>query len=149
MSEQEMLPFRYLPGGENAEEFTSEHSLAFSLNDDSPLGKFYEADARVLLLGVDYDSNTSFHLSEYRSSTCKVMTRGAPLLVNGKQQWTTYKDIEMDEERFNAIGRDYEASHYVIKGYVGQAQSRLFSMAKSVDFATQWLKSKQKEVPQE
>ncbi|UOR10723.1 aminoglycoside N(3)-acetyltransferase [Halobacillus amylolyticus] len=128
--------------GKNAEEFTSDHSLAFSLNDDSPLGKSYEAEAQILLLGVNYDSNTSFHLSEYRSKTCKVVTRGAPLLVNGERQWATYKDIEMNEERFNAIGKDYEASYHVIKGYVGQAQCRLFSMTESVDFATQWLKNK-------
>ncbi len=128
--------------GKQAEELTSQHSLSFSLNDDSPLGKIYQTNAQVLLLGVDYDTNTSFHLSEYRSGTYKEMTRGAPLLVDGERQWVTYQDIEMDEEQFNVIGRAYESGHRVLKGHVGQAECRLFPMAESVDFATDWLKNK-------
>ena len=32
---------------------------------DSPVGRVYELDGQVLLLGVDHTANTTIHLGEY------------------------------------------------------------------------------------
>ncbi len=125
--------------GKGAEDFVKNHPLEYSLNEQSPLGRAYERNAHVLLLGVDYSTNTSFHLAEYWSETRKEITRGAPVLTDGKQQWVTYSDIEFNEDQFPAIGSAFEKKHTVRKAMIGQAESTLFSMKDAVDFAADWL----------
>ncbi len=128
--------------GKNASMITSEHPLDYSLSDHSPLGKTYQLDAKVLLLGTGYDANTSFHLSEYRSGTRKLKENGAPLQVEGAAKWTVYKDIEFDDDSFEEIGEQFEKERMVVTGKIGQAHSRLFSMPEAVDYAAEWFKKK-------
>lgn len=94
------------------------------------------------MLGVSYDSNTSFHLAEYRANSGKHIEAGAPILENGKRIWKTYKDIELDEEKFPAIGVELEKEIMVQKGFVGSAESRLIKQRFAVDFAEKWLKKR-------
>ena len=53
--------------GPQAEYLTEGHALEEDSGDRSPLGKLYELDGHVLLLGVDHWSNTSLHLAEFRA----------------------------------------------------------------------------------
>src|SRR5215467_6186758 len=53
--------------GRHAQYITAGHTLEYGLGEGSPLGRIYDLDGWVLLLGVGYDSNTSFHLAEYRA----------------------------------------------------------------------------------
>ena len=52
--------------GERAARIVAGHALPLSLGELSPLGKLYETDAQILLLGAGRDSNTSLHLAEYQ-----------------------------------------------------------------------------------
>ncbi len=80
-----------------------------------------------MLLGVGYESNTSFHLSEYRAPGAKSTTRGAPIMEEGERVWKTYHDIDFCEELFDQIGTAFEETGRVVKGRVGAAEARLFS----------------------
>lgn len=53
--------------GKHKEEIIHHHDLGNGLGDQSPLARLYDREASVLLLGVGYESNTSFHLAEYRT----------------------------------------------------------------------------------
>ncbi len=52
--------------GRYARQITDRHALDYSLGERSPLARIYDLDGWVLLLGVSYDNNTSFHLAQYR-----------------------------------------------------------------------------------
>ncbi|QUH27449.1 AAC(3) family N-acetyltransferase [Vallitalea guaymasensis] len=125
--------------GKNAEDITKNHSLDYSLGCESPLKKIYDLDGMVLLLGVGYENNTSFHLAEYLISKKKEENMGAPILLEGKRKWVEYKDIELDVDDFDKIGSEYEEIKEVIKHKIGQAESRLFSQRQAVDFAKGWM----------
>ena len=45
--------------GRHAEQIVSNHPLTPCLGEASPLGRLYDLDAKVLLLGVDHCNNTS------------------------------------------------------------------------------------------
>ena len=45
---------------------TSGHEPECHLGERSPLRWLYDHDAAILLIGVDYDVCTAFHLAEYR-----------------------------------------------------------------------------------
>jgi aminoglycoside 3-N-acetyltransferase len=104
----------------------------------------YFAHGRVLLLGVGYDSNTSFHLAEYRVPGVKPVTAGAPIVEDGRRIWKTYTDIEFDTDVFERIGADFDQIGSVLRGEVGSAESRLFSLREAVDFAVDWLTDNRK-----
>ena len=53
--------------GKFAEYLTSDHDLSNIFGDGSPIGRLYELDAKVLLIGVGYDKNTSLHLADVRA----------------------------------------------------------------------------------
>jgi aminoglycoside 3-N-acetyltransferase len=125
--------------GEQAERIIQGHQLEYGLGEGSPLARMYELDGLVLLLGVGYDSNTTFHLAEYRAPGQTLQHEDAPIMENGQRVWKRYDDIELDADVFPEIGADFEATGAVTLGQVGSAQARLFSSRAAVDFVQDWL----------
>lgn len=130
--------------GKYAEKIIKDHSLDNGLGENSPLARIYDLDGWVLLLGVGYDRNTSFHLAEYRAPGARPFKAGAPILENGKRVWKEYSDIEFEAEVFPEIGIELERAGKVIKGLVGSAEAKFFKQRDAVDFAQEWLMKKRK-----
>lgn len=127
--------------GKHAETITRAHPLANSLGDESPLARIYDLDGWVLLLGVGHGNNTSLHLAEYRAAWPgkSVVTLGAPVLVEGEQQWVTFEDINIDTGDFPMLGEAFAATGAVRAGTVGRAPSLLMRQRALVDFAVEWM----------
>ena len=126
--------------GQQAEYVTAVHPLTYGLGETSPLARVYDLAGSVLLLGVGYNRNTSFHLAEYRAGIRPFITLGAPVLADGQRRWQTFTDIDFDDTLFPEIGLAFEADETVTVGQVGSAESRLFRQCTAVDFATSWFK---------
>jgi aminoglycoside 3-N-acetyltransferase len=125
--------------GKQSQRITSMHLLDYGLGEGSPLARMYDLDGQVLLLGVGYDSNTTFHLAEHRAPGQTLRRDGAPIMEHGQRVWKTYDDIELDADVLPEIGADFEATGAVTLGQVGSAQARLFPARAAVDFAQAWL----------
>lgn len=128
--------------GPQAAFLTQNHALQDSMGPDSPLGRLYDLGAQVLMIGVDYDVCTSFHLAEHGLLKPRPLKQeGAPLWINGARQWVPYRDLEYDSDDFAALGQAFERAHpeAVRQGPVAGAQVRLFSQVLAVDFAKGWL----------
>lgn len=125
--------------GPHAEAITSNHPLDYPLGEESPLARIYDLDGWILLLGVGYESNTSFHLAEYRLPNPPIEQLGAPLLKDGKHTWTTYHDVKLNADPFKEIGERFEQETGILKGKIGSATCRLFNQRDAVDFAVQWM----------
>ena len=98
----------------------------------------------MLLLGVPYGNNTSFHLGEYRAPGGKFSLQGAPIMENGQRVWKTFTTLEVDSDCFDELGADFERAHPVKIGLVGSATTRLFSQRTAVDFARRWITRKRR-----
>jgi aminoglycoside 3-N-acetyltransferase len=129
----------FCASGRFAMHITENHPLTPQLGMDSPLGKMYNLKAKVLLLGVGYDSCTSFHLAETLIDKMPTKRMGAAMLDNGKRCWKWFDDYEYNSDDFELIGKEFEENHIVQKGKVGNADCRLFEMKAGVDFAKVWL----------
>lgn len=128
--------------GRDAEIITNGHSLDFGLGEQSPLARLYDLDCSILLLGVDYDSNTSFHLAENRSPVRVVKTESAPIMDNGQRVWATYSEIEYQTELFIEMGTAFEKSYPVALQYVAASPCKLFKQRDCVDFGLDWMMSR-------
>jgi aminoglycoside 3-N-acetyltransferase len=131
--------FSFSAWGKHAEYITKNHSLDYGLGINSPLGKLYKLKGYVLLIGVNYNRNTSFHLSEILSEKRKEFKNEGPVLIDGKRVWKKFDDIEFKDELFNQIGKGMEKEINVVKGKVGMAEIKLFNQSKSVDYAQKWI----------
>lgn len=125
--------------GQRAAEITHDHPLEGGLGEDSPLARIYALDGSVLLLGVGFGNNTSFHLGEYRAGSSLWTTTGAALLENGQRVWKTFHELDWNDEPFVEIGADFTRTGAVRRGPVGSAQGLLFRQRPAVDFAQRWL----------
>ncbi|MGW3990926.1 aminoglycoside N(3)-acetyltransferase [Streptomyces sp. NPDC004830] len=129
--------------GPRAGWITAHHARNCLLGARSPLGRLYECDAYILLLGVGFDVCSAFHLAEYRlpNSTrrydCKVMTEQGP-------SWTSFVDVDFDDSDFGELGHWLETLPVdgpspIARSRVGAADSRLIPLPWAVDAATLWL----------
>jgi aminoglycoside 3-N-acetyltransferase len=128
--------------GKDAERITNHQHLGHSLGEYSPLARIYELHGFVLLLGVGFANNTSFHLGECRAIENKVYTEGSPIFENGSRVWKEYEEIEYDAGPFEQIGADFEQTGIVRTGKIMNATARLFPQRMAVDFAMDWLNKK-------
>ncbi len=126
----------FIAKGKQARFITKKHNLTPSFDMSSPLGKLYVLNAKVLLLGVSYDSATIFHLSEVLSEKCKMEHQGTKL--NGK--WVEFEDFAYDNTDFKKLGKALEKEELVTKVKIGNADSILFDVRPVVDFASQWFR---------
>jgi aminoglycoside 3-N-acetyltransferase len=128
--------------GPQAKTICDNHGLAMSMGDRSPLARVYDLNGHVLLLGVGFDVNTSFHLAETRAqwpSRAEQETT-APINVNGRCQWVRFKEIVYNDDDFAQIGLDFENQcNAVTRVKVGAAIALYFSQRAAVDFAIKWI----------
>jgi aminoglycoside 3-N-acetyltransferase len=116
--------------------------LTDPFGEGSPLAQLYALSARVLLLGVGYDSCTALHLAERRAfgdqQACEYT--GSPILLNDQRTWVEYSAPLVDDADFTKLGQTFEDNGpAVLKGRVGLATARLIPLVALVDFAKGWL----------
>jgi aminoglycoside 3-N-acetyltransferase len=127
--------------GHHATEITSGHRMDERLGIHSPLGRLYDLEGSVLLLGVGHDRNTSLHLAEYLADWPSKRTRpwAAAVLVDGERRWVTFTDLEIDDDDFPVIGAAFEDGGSIRRGRVGHATATLLPQRPLVEFATRWM----------
>ena len=129
--------------GRHAEYLVSNHDLSNIFGEGSPIGKLYELDGKVLLIGVGYNKNTSLHLADVRAAypgkhDC---VEHSAIMENGKRIWKAYETLAVDGEDFVEIGAAFEQHHTVHKTTLGNAELRLMSQRELVDFAVEWIEA--------
>ncbi len=123
--------------GRYAKEWMSEHPLEDSFGPGSPLGRMMDADVKILLIGVGFDSCTAMHYAEYVQKRKTWSEQGAAIIEDGRRIWKTYQCLDMDSDRFPEIVLEYPGDIFI--GKLGQAETKLVHMEPLVSFAVRWL----------
>lgn len=129
----------FTANGKYAKEIVKGHVLTPQFGMKSPLGKMYNLGAKVLLLGVGYDSCTSFHLAESLIKEMPIKRMGTAILEKDKRVWKCFDDYDYNSNDFELIGQKFEENYRVHKGKGGNANCKLFDIKDGVDFAESWL----------
>ena len=126
--------------GPQAEYLMADHALSEDTGDQSPVGKLYELDGHVLLLGVDHENNTSLHLAEFRANYPgkHYLHTGSAMLVDGRRQWVSYESPD-GGSNFIEIGAAFDKAHNVKVQQINNAQVRFFRQRPVVGFAVAWM----------
>lgn len=127
--------------GANAHYLIDNHPLEDETGDRSPIGKLYDLDGHVLLLGVEHWNNTSLHLAEQRANfpgkgTIKT---GCAMLVDGKRRWVDLELFQTYGDDFGQIGVAFDRAYDIQVHKIKNAEVRFFKQRLVVDFAVDWI----------
>lgn len=127
--------------GHYAQFLTENHDLSDIFGDSSPIGRLYELDGYVLLIGVGYDKNTSLHLADVRAEYPGKHTviESSAIQVDGRRVWKTYETLAVDGEDFPAIGEAFERTGQARHVSLGNGTLSMMSQRALVDFAVDWI----------
>lgn len=126
--------FGFVGWGRLKEAILSNHKLNFPLGEKGPLERLYDLEAKVVLLGVDYDNCTGMHLAEYLCMENPVTLNGAAVYEQGKRVWKKYLDIELDSDKFLNVGKIMENRNLVQKVKIGNAEVKSFNFQQAVAY---------------
>ena len=127
--------------GPHAEHLISDHILEEDTGEHSPVGRLYDLDGDVLLLGVTHWNNTSLHLAEARAHYPgkRTIRSGTAMLIAGARQWVEYETLKTYGDDFGEIGQAFDAAHHIEVKQIAQAEVRFFKQRAVVDFAVAWM----------
>lgn len=137
--------------GKYAQYLTENHDLSNIFGDGSPVGKLYELDGYVLLIGVGYDKNTSLHLADARAEYPgkHFSVESSAVMEHGERVWKTYETLFVDGEDFEEIGEAFERENDVAKMPLGNGMLTFMNQRRLVDFAVEWIsKNRRSAIPQ-
>lgn len=129
--------------GKNKDFVTDNHSLDYSLSDTSPLGRVYDLDGKILLIGVDMERNTSCHLGEYRAGNFEKSKNAAPVIIDGKREFKVFDDIDFRTEMFYFIGEGLEEKGKIKEYKLGNSKTLVMSQRDCVDFSEEFFRNRE------
>ena len=128
--------------GEKASEIIGQDSFDFPFGDESSLGRMYSIGAKVLMIGTDFETNTSLHLAENRLNREVIQERSKILTEHG-EKWISFKNIELDlYDDYLEIQKNFMEQYTVNHISINECNVYLFDMKECVDFAHCYYDSK-------
>lgn len=133
----------FAANGKNAEYIIKNHDLSDVFGESSPLAKLYKLNAKVVLIGVGYDKNTSLHLSDVRANykSKHFVEESSAISINGKREWKSYKSLYVDGEDFCEIGEAFEKECSFNSVKIGDSTVKIMKQRDLVDFAVKWIEA--------
>lgn len=118
-------PFSFSAYGALAQRITAPHLDDFPHGLDSPVGRVYELDGQVLLLGVDHTANTTIHLGEALGGVRYRRAKHVTVARDGQVARVDYGEIDHCCQNFQKVDGWLEERGLQRIGSVGHAQARL------------------------
>lgn len=118
-------PHAFAATGPLAARITAPHPVDVPHGLDSPVGRVYELDGQVLLLGVDHTANTTIHLAENLAGVRYRRKKYAFILKEGQLERIDYQEIDHCCENFRLVDEWLEQEHLQRRGIIGYATARL------------------------
>jgi aminoglycoside 3-N-acetyltransferase len=126
--------------GSLAEKILAPHPIDVPHGMDSPVGRVYELEGQVLLLGVDHTSNTTIHLCENMAGVRYRRDKYLTILKDGKPTRFEYREIDHCCQNFSLVDGWLDERGLQKRGEVGHADTRLIRSQDIVDVVTKRLK---------
>jgi aminoglycoside 3-N-acetyltransferase len=128
-------PHAFAAIGPKAAEITADHPVDVPHGLDSPVGRIYELDGQVLLLGAGHDANTTIHLAENIAGVRYRTPKYATILRDGQPTRYDYSEIDHCCQNFNLMDLWLEGERRQFRGIVGHAEARLVRSRDVVEVA--------------
>lgn len=125
--------------GRLAERIVAPHPIDIPHGLDSPVGRVYELDGQVLLLGVGQDSNTTIHLCENLAGVRYRRDKHITVLKDGQPTRFDYREIDHCCQNFVLVDGWLDEEHLQRHGKIGHGEVRLMRSRDIVKIVTSHL----------
>ena len=120
-------PHAFAARGPHAAAVTQPHPVDVPHGPDSPVGRVYEMDGQILLLGVNHDANTTIHLAELLAGVRYRRPASAFIMQSGRPTRIEYGENDHCCENFARVDGWLDLGAQQRHGLVGHAQARLMN----------------------
>jgi aminoglycoside 3-N-acetyltransferase len=134
-------PHAFAAIGPHAATITADHPPHVPHGLDSPVGRVYEYDGRILLLGVGHDANTTVHLAESLAGVRYRRPKHLMLLRDGKPTRVDYAETDHCCQNFALMDGWLEEGGLQRRGIVGSAETRIMRSRDVVRIAVDHLRA--------
>lgn len=118
-------PHAFAAAGPHAATITAPHPVDEPHGPRSPVGRVYDLDGYVLLLGVGHDADTTVHLAEHLAGVRYRRRYVTTVLVEGRPTPCHYEEPDHCCQNFGLLDRWLEAAGLQRRGIVGHGEARL------------------------
>lgn len=118
-------PHAFAAVGPLAERIIAPHPIDPPHGLNSPVGRAYELDAQVLLLGVGHEANTTVHLAENLAEVRYRRKTSLTILKNNKPVRFEYAEVDHCCENFALVDSWLDQGGLQSRGTVGHGEARL------------------------
>jgi aminoglycoside N3'-acetyltransferase len=132
-------PHAFAAIGPNSAAITAAHppDLPHGLN--SPVGRVYELDGQILLVGIGHDANTTIHLAESMAGVRYRRPKVLTMLIDRRPERYDYEEIDHCCENFNHMDGWLDREQRQRRGTIGEAEARLMRSHEVVETALRCL----------
>jgi aminoglycoside 3-N-acetyltransferase len=118
-------PHAFAAIGPEAARITADHPVDVPHGVNSPVGRVYELDGQILLLGIGHDANTTIHLAETLAGVRYRREKSVMIIQDGQATRYPYSEIDHCCENFNLVDQWLDAERGQRRGRVGHGDARL------------------------
>ncbi len=118
-------PHAFAAVGPHARDITRDHPIDVPHGLDSPVGRVYELDGYVLLIGVGHDGNTTVHLAENLGGVRYRTRKYATVDIGGRLARVEYEETDHCCQGFALLDDWLDARGQQRRGPVGFGDARL------------------------
>ena len=118
-------PHAFAAIGPEATRIAADHPLDEPHGLNSPVGRVYELDGQILMLGVGHDANTTIHLAEALARVRYRRQKSATIIQAGPPTRYCYSEIDHCCDNFNLVDQWLDAEMGQRRGRVGNGEARL------------------------
>lgn len=133
-------PHAFAARGPAAARITAPQPIDIPHGLDSPVGRVYDLDGQVLLLGVNHDADTTIHLAENLAGVRYRRAKYLYVKQQGETVRVNYGEIDHCCENFRLVDEWLEARQWQRRGPVGHAGARLANSRAIVEVVTDKLR---------
>jgi aminoglycoside N3'-acetyltransferase/L-amino acid N-acyltransferase YncA len=120
-------PHAFAARGPHAAAITQSHPVDIAHGLESPVGRVYEMDGQILLLGVNHDANTTIHLAELLAGVRYRRPASAYIMENGRPTRVEYGENDHCCENFTLVDGWLDAQDQQSHSRISHAQARLMN----------------------
>lgn len=118
-------PHAFAASGPAATHITAPHPVDIPHGPDSPVGRVYDLDGQVLLLGVNHDADTTIHLAENLAGVRYRRPKQLYVWQDGQAARVDYGEIDHCCQNFRRVDEWLTATQQQKRSSVGHAEARL------------------------
>ncbi|KRL63541.1 aminoglycoside N(3)-acetyltransferase [Lactobacillus psittaci] len=134
--------YSFAAWGKDKEKICTDHSYDLPFGQTGVLGRLYDLNSKVVLLGTNFETCVAIHFAESEIGR-ELVQESAPIMVGTEKRWIKFNNVEFDKyDDFEDLGTHFLQAYPVNIANLPAGQILVFNLRDIVSFARDWFEQK-------